>query len=215
MLYKSGFAAALLVCLGGSVLFSGPVAAADKNGSFAVRGAGALSCDTLLNLKEGDRPAFSQQLEEWVLGYVTAMNRQGGGTYDALVVQQVSVLPNMIAAVCKSNPAVSLEAVVFNILQRLQPAKIQTESPLVEAKVGTTSASVRKDTLIALQYNLQTLKLYSGKPNGEFGSETQEAIRKYQKSVSLPETGLPDSATVIRILVEQTPGAPTSAKSKR
>lgn len=188
--------------------------AADKGGQFAVRGPGALSCQALLDLKDADRPTFYQQLEDWTVGYVTAVNRTVPNTYDALVVQQPVVVPNMIAAVCKANPKAPIESVVYGILQRLQPARLEHESPLVVAKAGKLAVPVRKETLAEMQHRLITLKLYKGQANGEFGPETEAALRQYQKSASLQETGLPDAATVIRMLVEQPVSAPNHGKGK-
>ncbi|WP_368622373.1 peptidoglycan-binding protein [Paraburkholderia sp. BR13444] len=47
-----------------------------------------------------------------------------------------------------------------------------------------------------MQAKLNALGFPVGTPDGHMGSRTRRALKYFQKSVGLPQTGEPDSATV-------------------
>ncbi|HEX2889528.1 SEL1-like repeat protein [Vineibacter terrae] len=62
-----------------------------------------------------------------------------------------------------------------------------------------------KEQLIEVQKLLSTLRLYNGKPDGLMGPGTRNAIKAFQRSANLPETGEPSQALIeaLRQRVEQ------------
>jgi peptidoglycan hydrolase-like protein with peptidoglycan-binding domain len=84
------------------------------------------------------------------------------------------------------------------------------ESPVGEARAGDRAVPIRKATLVAVQNTLVRNKLMKEPADGNFGNSTEMALKAFQKSQNLPETGLPDPATVVRLLVEM----PSKAAAK-
>ncbi len=176
--------------------------AADAQHDFAVRGIGALQCSAFLE-PAGQAAAFERlSIENWILGYLTAENRLTPDTYDIMALQAPQVLPNLVAALCRTNPNAPVETVVAGLVQHLEPIKIDRNSPLVVTKSGQTEVAIRQATLVMVEKALVSRRYYHGHAKGEYGPDLQKALVKFQKDQSLPQTGVPDSATILRLLIE-------------
>jgi peptidoglycan hydrolase-like protein with peptidoglycan-binding domain len=57
--------------------------------------------------------------------------------------------------------------------------------------------------LMRMQQRLVELGYTPGTPDGVFGPGTSAAFSLYQAVESLPQTGVADSATILRLLIEQ------------
>lgn len=66
----------------------------------------------------------------------------------------------------------------------------------VAAACGWTTLSLSKDDYRAIQTLLNAGGFDAGTPDGQWGPASQRAMRSYQSSVGLPETGAPDRATL-------------------
>ena len=181
---------------------SGNADAADKKGNFALHGAGALSCEQLTSGLLGGHAAVREALGSWILGYLSALNRERTDTYDITPIQDPNALVNMVVSVCDKDRNARVETVVFTIGRLLERAKVAEESPEQTVNVLGRTATLRKDTLIALERVLVADKLLTGKADGEFDGNTEAALKKYQEAQKLPVTGLPDAATIARALIE-------------
>jgi peptidoglycan hydrolase-like protein with peptidoglycan-binding domain len=73
--------------------------------------------------------------------------------------------------------------------------------------VGSTGAAVR-----SLQTNLTTLGYYSGDITGHYGSQTGEAVRKYQKAKGLSQTGTATPSLQSRIASDTGSGSGSGSK---
>jgi hypothetical protein len=155
-------------------------------------------------------PGMRLILTSWILGYLTASDRLVKDTFDATPVMAPEALTAMIVGVCQKYPDARVETVANTVLTQLATARVMHESPVVEARDGDRVVPIRKSTLIAVQTALQKNKLMKDPADGNFGSSTEAALKQFQKSQNLPETGLPDPATVVRLLVE----VPSKAAAK-
>ena len=191
--------------------FSSAAQAADAHHNFAVRGIGAEQCSSFLQPAGKAEIYKNLSIENWVLGYITASNRMMPDTYDVMALQQPQIIPNLVVAMCKANPKASVEEVVNALIQRLEPIKIDSESPIVTTKNGNNEADIRKSTLALVEQGLAKQGDYHGKIDGIYGPDLQKSLVKFQKDQSLPQTGLPDSATIIRLLIE----LPTQGNSQK
>jgi hypothetical protein len=180
-----------------------PAAAADANHVFAVHGIGSLSClDVSKALSNGDA-GVRDVLASWVFGYVTAINRNEPATYDLTPVQDGAALVNMVVGVCQKNSTTPVETVVNAVFQSLAKAKLPASSPEIMVTVGKQETVLRVSTLEKLQQVLASLKyMPTSDANGKFGRVTQVALIKFQTAQHMPQSGLPDPATVVRALVE-------------
>jgi uncharacterized protein YneF (UPF0154 family) len=149
-------------------------------------------------------------LTSWILGYLTASDRLVKDTFDETPVMSPEALTTMIMGVCQKYPDARVETVANTVFNQLAIAKVLRESPVVEARAGNHVVPIRKATLIAVQSTLLKNKLTKEPADGNFGSGTEAALKSFQKSQNLPETGLPDPATVVRLLIEM----PTKAAAK-
>lgn len=176
--------------------------AADVNHDFAVRGIGAEQCSSFLQPAGKTEIYKDLSVENWVLGYLTATNRITPDTYDIMALQQPQIIPNLVVAMCKANPNASVEDVVDGLVQRLEPIKIDRESSLLKITNGNDEVDIRKATLVLVEKGLIKHGDYNGKADGVYGPDLKTALAKFQKEQSLPQTGIPDSATIIRLLIE-------------
>jgi hypothetical protein len=187
----------------GTSIGPAPAVAADSQHTFAVHGIGALSCGQMITgLQQGD-VGIRGALASWMFGYVSAMNRGDSGVYDMTPVQEQAALVNMVVGVCQKHAPVPVESVVDAVFQALGKAKLTTESPDITVTVAKNNAVLRQATLQQLQEVLVARKyMPSSAANGTFGPVTQAALMKYQAAEHLPQTGVPDAATIVRALVE-------------
>jgi peptidoglycan hydrolase-like protein with peptidoglycan-binding domain len=149
-------------------------------------------------------------LTSWILGYLTASDRLVKDTFDATPVMMPEALTSMIIGVCQKYPDARVETVANTVFSQLATARVMHESPVVEARAGDRAVPIRKATLVAVQTTLVKNKLMKEPADGTFGNSTEVALKAFQKSQNLPETGLPDPATVVRLLVEM----PSKAAAK-
>lgn len=73
----------------------------------------------------------------------------------------------------------------------------------VAGACGWTTLSLSADDYRAIQTLLNAGGFDVGTPDGQWGPASQTAMRAYQASVGLPETGAPDRATLERLGVSQ------------
>ncbi|WP_297369962.1 peptidoglycan-binding domain-containing protein [Acidocella sp.] len=176
--------------------------AADRSSNFAIRGIGAETCQAFFSAPAKVRPYADLALQAWILGYVTAENRLSSNTYDIVGLQDPAVMPRLVGALCQANPNADIEGVVAGLITRLAPLKVAANSPLLTLHAGTASVAIRQETLVAVQKALARQGVYAGRANGEPTEVLQSALTSYQKKQQLPVSGLPDSATIIRLLIE-------------
>ncbi len=174
--------------------------AADAQGNFAVRGIGSQTCKQLGDQVTQKNPNVGLALESWVGGFVTAMNRLQGDTFDASPILPNAALAQMVLNVCQRAPTSTVETVTFDITRALSPARVRKASTNVEAKSGPNTVVLRKDTLVAMQTELARQGLYKEAPTGLFTPATSAALKSFQVKAKLTQTGLPDPATTIALL---------------
>lgn len=73
----------------------------------------------------------------------------------------------------------------------------------IAAACGWTTLSLSTDDYRAIQTLLNAGGFDVGTPDGQWGPASQNAMRAYQASVGLPETGAPDRATLEQLGVRQ------------
>jgi hypothetical protein len=174
--------------------------AADGQGNFAVRGVGAQTCQALNASLAKKDPNTGLVLESWVGGYLSSMNRLQGDTFDASPILANAVIAQMVVNVCQRAPTSTVETVTFDIFRAMAPSRVRNVSTNVEAKVGTATVVLRKETLIAIQTELQRQGLSKEAPTGLFTPATEAALKSFQAAHKLPQTGVPDPGTTIAVL---------------
>lgn len=173
--------------------------ASDASKAFSIRGVGALPCETYLQeLEKKSNVAF--MIGGWLDGYVTATNRHTPDTYDALSFESTELVANLLAGHCKTHPKDPLFAVLGALLTQIQHDRLRERSPRVKGAVGEQQFTIYAEVLQRVQRKLSALGLYFGDPEPEFGEKTREALAAFQHGNNMQATGLPDQATLWRLL---------------
>lgn len=178
--------------------------AADSSQRYAVRGAGAQSCERFVSFfqqKPEQRRDAILMYDAWFAGYVTHVNRSSEGTYDVSPIVNSTDSLNLLLQQCSKNPKILVESVVAGILVALADARVSEESQLVEVGVGGEKRLYRKETIVKIQQRLIDLGFLAGRADGFFGSKSVKALAKFQKEKKINETGFPDSGTVLNLLL--------------
>jgi hypothetical protein len=176
-------------------------AAVDAKGNYALRGIGGETCRALIGQLQENAQA-PVETAFWLLGYMTAVNHWRPDTYDISPVLDASGMLTMLAEICREHPDALAETAATDLLKRLAGARVKTSSPVVETKSGANVAPVRAATLAAMQAKLKRLAYFKGEANGSFNPQTEAALKAFQKDQKLPESGVADWVTVVRLLVE-------------
>lgn len=198
--------------LAGALLVAGQAFAVDAKGSYSVRGIGSQSCESVVESAEKD-PNAGVALASWLLGFMSAANRYEKDTFDLVPLTDARAVTSIAIALCRKNPQSRVESVVTDMLRAFARARVKSDSPVVEMKSGETTASTRMETLLAVQQGLNQRNLLKAKADGAYGPQTEAALKEYQKAEKIPVTGVADSATIVRMLIEQAqaPAAPKPA----
>lgn len=173
--------------------------AADENNTFAIRGAGVVTCEVFIKDMVGQSNA-AYMISGWLDGYVTGVNRHAPDTYDALSFETTQLVVRLVENHCKTHSADHLFAVVNALLARLHDDRIRTRSPLVRVKAGELETAIYAEVLQRAQSKLTELGLYEGDPEPEFGDRTRQALAGFQGKNNLTPTGLPDPVTLWQLL---------------
>jgi len=107
--------------------------AKDINGSFAVKGVGALSCNDFIQAASADAPIL-QQYAGYVSGYVSAYNELENNTFDVLPWQQLDSFMLLLLQGCKQTPDSTVGGAVSRITRYFSPNSLHKNAEKVEIK---------------------------------------------------------------------------------
>ncbi|MEO0360352.1 MAG: peptidoglycan-binding domain-containing protein [Pseudomonadota bacterium] len=196
---RTPFAAAALAAL----LMSAPnlAPAADQDGHFAVKDAGAQTCGALLKSWE-EKNRDLGQYAGWIAGYVTGVNQLTNGLYDLAAWQSTETLLGMTRSICQQAPAETRFLDAFAALvQRISPVRLQRKSDLEGVRRDGKAIVIYKAILAEARIRLAREGFPSGDPNAPFDQRASDAFLAYQKAFELDETGLPDQKTLFSLFM--------------
>lgn len=172
--------------------------AATPDGQFATRGIGAVQCQALPDLLgDAANRGPRDQFVAWVTGYLSHANRSTPGTFDVMPVQDNYGVEALAELICRQNPTLLVETVVFEIVRAFSSGAVTGVSDLVTVRHEDKSVDLRAETLKRAQEKLVAAgKLEADAADGEYGPKTRAALMAFQKSVSIAETGMPDPLTL-------------------
>lgn len=182
-----------------ATLMSLEARAADSGGQFAVKGIGGNTCEGFITAKSESSDAYWMFLG-WLDGYMTGINQYSPETYDITPWQSQNLLAALFKKFCAKNPGANFFAVANKMVVELRDDRLRQSSAPVVAKVGERTIGVYRETLRRVQVLLKGGGHYKGEVDGLFGPNTQRALESYQKRVGLTVTGLPDQATLFKLL---------------
>ncbi len=182
-----------------AVFMSLEARAADSGGQFAVEGIGASTCKGFVTAKSESSDAYWMFLG-WLDGYMTGINQYSPETYDITPWQSSNLLAALFEKFCTKNAGANFFAVANRMIVELRDDRLRESSAPVVVKVGERTIGVYRETLRRVQVLLKEGGHYMGEVDGLFGPNTQRALESYQKRAALTVTGLPDQATLFKLL---------------
>lgn len=190
------------VILGISFLFPVNAIAADADGQFSVRGFGSISCQDFISVvEENDTDALVAHAH-WLQGYFSAHNRKKPETFDTVPVYRAQDILTLVRSVCERIPEQPVEAAANASVNLFERVHVTADSEVTTVENDGRQTSVRKGVIAEVQQALSDMGYYDSEVDGLFGRKTATAISNYQGETNLPETGLPDLATLVEIFTE-------------
>lgn len=186
-----------LICLS-LLIFSVFVSAADKNEAYAIKGVGTLYCSKFVEAIDEGNQAFLVY-GGWVEGYLTALNQQLDSTYDLAPWQSTEFLLRFVEASCRKSPKVQFQLVVKAMVAELAKQKLTTGGQYVLIK-GGKGMLFQEEIVRRAKASLAGKGFYKGDSSIVGWSDAvRSAMKAFQKSKNLEQTGLPDQATLLHL----------------
>lgn len=173
--------------------------AADKQGQFAVRGAGLISCAVFAQ-EQAARGDVYKIVSSWVDGYVTGVNQYAPDTYDLLSFETTELLMAILDRHCRVHPTDPVFGVLMKLFDQLKADRLREKSTKLTLSKDKREATHYVELVRRVQRKLQKHGLYHGDIDGEFNPDTSRAIASFQKSIGFEPTGFPDQTTLWRLL---------------
>ncbi len=172
--------------------------AADDKGQFAIRGAGLMPCALFYQEKQAESEVYLIAAS-WVDGYITGRNQYSDKNYDALSFETTELLMSILEKHCKRNPQDLVFSVISSLLGKLANQRLIQQSEKIEIVAGERKTILYVTTLKRAQQKLQASGYYQGEVTGDYDENTQQALKKFQKSIAFNSTGFPDQLTLWRL----------------
>ncbi len=172
--------------------------AEDKNGSFAVKGAGSISCESYIAIKE-KRSRDYYVFVGWLEGYLTAANQHKKGTYDLSPWQSPELLMMALSRHCLKTPKKGFITAVNDMIKVLEQEKLEQASEIVAMTSEGKQTFVYKSILKKIQRRLSAETFFKGAVDGTYTPLLRDAIKAYQKKKDIVPTGLPDQITLFHL----------------
>ncbi|MFK7829521.1 MAG: peptidoglycan-binding domain-containing protein [Congregibacter sp.] len=196
--------ALLLALLAGGSLLSPATSAADKNGDFALEGAGRATCSRFLTAVDEDSTEVLL-FGGWLHGYITALNQLNEQTYDIVTWPSVQQQLQFLAGYCRENSKQRFFNAAAAMVEQMRPYRLQSRETLVQIpfSAGDGSVSVYPSTLRRVKESLSSKGFLDGSaPFTEVWDTTLEtALKDFQRAKSLSVSGAPDSETLLLLLL--------------
>jgi hypothetical protein len=177
-----------------------PAKAQDVSRQFAVEGAGMLTCARFTAARADTASPEYQRMIGFIEGYLTAANLYEPDTFDLTPWHNAAALDMIMGNHCAQHPEERLVGVTQRMVGGLRPFRLARFSPLLEVGDGENRALVYETILRRAQAALRIRGLYAGPEDGTFPPALRQAFRDFQRSVGLTETGVPDPATLWKLL---------------
>lgn len=185
----------------GSLGFFQGAAAADGNGQYSVRGAGAVSCEVFREARDSQSPLY-HIIAGWIDGYITARNQFVDDTYDTASFESMELITALLDEFCTKQP----EAVLFGLVDSLTTvfARNQLQQPSTKIKIeqGDRSVQIYEVVVRRIQEKLSDQGFYGGPLNAKFDAETKRAFKAYQTSIGFNPTGFPDQLSLWQMFTD-------------
>ena len=185
------------------LLAAAPLSAAlaqENPRQFAVEGAGMLTCARFVEARADTTSPDYQRMIGFIEGYLSAANLYEPDTFDLTPWHNAAALDMIVENHCAQHPDDRLVGVIQSMVGGLRPFRVARFSPMLEVGDGRNRAFVYEAILRRAQAALILRGHYSGPEDGTYTPALRDAFRGFQRSVGLDPTGVPDPATLWKLL---------------
>ena len=168
-------------------------------GDHSIRGVGIASCEVFVNQLGNDRHE-KFLFAGWLNGYITAWNQTKEDTFEVASWQTLDTLAEYLRKYCTDNPDKTFYSAVSAMVTRLMPYRLNERSDMIRFKNNNESVVIYQTVLQRVKDELEkgSFLKNSDRNSSEYISE---ALREYQKSKGIDDSGLPDQPTLHRMFL--------------
>jgi hypothetical protein len=174
--------------------------AADANDQFAIRNAGAASCQQFMEARQQQTSAYVNFVG-WIDGYLTAVNQFTPQTFDVAPYQSTELIASLAHGICQQRSNEPFGQIIIAMAQQIfQPGRLEQSSEAVTVQGQQRNYQLYREVVRRIQQALQEQGHYNGGIDGQFGPGTRTALEAFQRQQNLQPTGDPDQNTLWRLL---------------
>jgi hypothetical protein len=174
---------------------------ADSNGDFSLMGAGIEKCEAYVKARD-DGLDVQRQYISWMSGFFSGMNASTSNVFDVVPWQSPQTFADAAYSNCKRYPNEYFGRIVLGLAKSLEPLWLRSNSDkVIFPGDGATEPPIYRTVLLRVQERLVRLGHDGVTTSGEPDNATREALRAFQRAEGLEPTGLPDQATLARLLL--------------
>jgi hypothetical protein len=197
------FRAAGLAVAMGLIVLGNPVHAADQSGRFVVRGSGADLCSSFSKAFDTKDNQAVERYASWIFGYASATSKLSSQTLDVSPSADGRDILAFVLNICQAKPAMSIEAASAQVFSGLAAIRPTVDGPVVKFSVDGKALSIREETVRFAERKLKVAGFYKDAEGGKATPQLIAAIKKYQTDQKLPNSGLPDIRTLLRLAAQK------------
>lgn len=179
-------------------------AAASAEGQFAIQGRGGDRCQAFVDARDAEGPELLRFMD-WAAGYLTAFNQLDEDTVDIAPWQGMDLMATLLAQYCEANPEQSFVRALSEMTKAFYGQRLREESKIVSIKTDGETLPVYDTIVRRAQLALRHFGFYDGQTDGKFGEAMRLAIREFQASEQIRQTGLPDQETLYLLFLNAPP----------
>ncbi len=184
-----------------ALLAAPPALAADAEGAYAIKGLGSKTCaDAAKDLAKG--PGAQEVYAAWLQGYVTGINRTSAELYDLTPWQTAELTLSLTARSCAATPEDRFSDALDRVLRGMSPLRLAERTTIVALRKGDSYVNIYDKVLDRAVTRLEALGHSPGPVSPRNDARVVRALTDFQRERGLPETGIPDQATLFNLFVE-------------
>lgn len=154
--------------------------ALDKNGKYAIKGVGNVSCLAFIKMVDEDNPQ-KFLFAGWLNGYMTAHNQHLKDTFDIVSWENVETMGTYLRTHCKKNPKLSFFQATTQMLSELYDQRIVEFLGAENLGTGKQSQKSYFQVIARVQKRLKELNIYDGVIDGRMTKELTTAVDTFRK----------------------------------
>lgn len=196
----------LVLAIAAAALLASTARAADAQGGFAIKGAGAVPCARFIEDWEAEGRNMALYAG-WIDGYVTAMNQTMAETFDLTPWQNAETLLGLMRRGCEATPETRFMDRLVALLRDMSPIRLRTASTASNLLHNGRAVIVYDSVLAQALRRLAAEGFWTGPDDTAFSVTVAEAFARFQQDRGLPVTGLPDQRTLAGLFLSATPSS--------